>query len=91
MESQRDGIVTPRSTSAQRLQTEGIARSYWCLEPGAGPSRLQGTLLHPVPPSLEPERQQDRADDHHAFHSDPQPGDFARQFGTRRFSSAPFR
>ncbi len=36
----------------------------------------------PLPPRLEPERQQDRADDHHAFHEDAKPGDLAGQLGT---------
>ena len=38
--------------------------------------------------SSDPERQQDRAYDHHAFHSDAEPGDRGLQLGTRRFNSS---
>ena len=41
-----------------------------------------------IPPRLNPERQQDRAYDHHAFHEDAEPGDLRLQLGTRRFSSS---
>ena len=40
-------------------------------------------FLHPIPPSINPERQQDRAYDHHAFHEDAKPGDLTGQLGTR--------
>jgi len=33
-----------------------------------------GPLPHPIPRSINPERQQDRAYDHHTFHEDAQPG-----------------
>ena len=49
--------------------------------------RLAAFLLAPtgpftvVPPRLYPERQQDRADDHHALNEDAEPGDLAGQSG----------
>ncbi len=49
---------------------------------------LGAALLPLLPPRLNPERQQDRADDHHAFHEDAKPGDLNGQLGTRRFSSS---
>jgi len=45
-------------------------------------------LLHPIPPFIQPQRQQDRPDDHNAFHEDAQPGDGACQLGIRCFSSS---
>ena len=41
-----------------------------------------------TPPSISRERQQDRADDHHAFHKDAKPGDLSLQLGTSRPSSS---
>ena len=37
---------------------------------------------------IRSERQQNRADDHHAFHADAKPGDLAGQLGTRALSSS---
>ena len=36
-------------------------------------------FLPPLPPRIDPERQQDRAYDHHAFHEDAEPGDLGLQ------------
>ena len=41
-----------------------------------------------TPPCINPECQQDRTDDHHAFNEDAQPGDLSLQSGTSRFSSS---
>ncbi len=41
-----------------------------------------------TPPSISRECQQDRADDHHAFHEDAKPGDLSLQLGTRPRSSS---
>jgi hypothetical protein len=46
-------------------------------------------LLPLIPPRLDPERQQDLADDHHAFDSDAKPGDLSLQLlPIRSFNSS---
>ena len=45
-------------------------------------------LLPLIPSRLKPERQQDRADDHHAFHEDAKPGDLSLQFPPIRSRSS---
>ncbi len=45
------------------------------------PEHLQSSN---IPPRINPERQQDRPDDHDAFHEDAEPGDLGLQFGTSR-------
>ena len=41
-------------------------------------------LLHFIPPFIQPQRQQDRAYNHHAFHEDAKPGDLSLQFSPIR-------
>ncbi len=50
--------------------------------------RFTSDLLPSLPPRLKPERQQDRAYDHHAFHEDAEPGDLGLQLGTPVLSSS---